>query len=234
MAAVASATGYSTQQVRDLERLGVIRSAVRARNGYRQFAADHVRDLRAYRDLAYAVGPLEARRAMRSIRSLPAAPAAALVCSFHARLNQERDQALAAQEALRLIRAESTTDATAVDADTMTITELSTALGVRASTLRFWEQMGLVKPERVRTRAGSARRYHLSAVRDARITVALRAAGYGIPDVQTVMAAVRDLHDVGDSLDALEVRLDTIAQRALALLRAAATLAEIIRPTSRT
>lgn len=126
VSAVAAATGYSVQQVRDLERLDVIASAVRARNGYRQFSADHVRDLQAYRDLAHAVGPVEARRAMRTLRTL--AP----------------DQAAA-------------------------------------------------------------------------------------PDVHEAIAAIRDLDDVSHSLEALDVRLNTITQRALALLRASAALARIIQ-----
>ncbi|WP_327097784.1 MerR family transcriptional regulator [Nocardia vinacea] len=234
VAAVAAATGYSAQQIRDLERLGVIPAAIRAGNGYRQFSADHVRDLHAYRGLAYAVGPVEARRAMCAIRLLPPDQSAALVCSFHARLNQEREQALAARGALKAIHDEATTDADLVEADAMTITELSRALGLRASTLRFWEQVGLVAPERIVTRAGSARRYHLAAIRDARITTALRAAGYRITDVQKAITAIRDLHDVSHSLEALGDRLNTIAQRQLALLRAAATLSEIIQPTSQT
>jgi DNA-binding transcriptional MerR regulator len=228
VSAVAAATGYSVQQVRDVERLGAIEPAVRADNGYRQFSEHHVRDLRAYRDLAHAVGPVEARRAMRDIRTLPPGQAVALVCSFHTRLNHEREQALAAREALEAIRAEAETEAEPVEADAMTITELSRALGVRSSTLRFWEQKGLVQPERIATRAGSARRYHLAAIREARITAALRAAGYRIPDVQRAIAAIRDLDDVSRSLAALETRLNGIAERALALLRAGATLAEII------
>ncbi|TYK49816.1 MerR family transcriptional regulator [Actinomadura decatromicini] len=231
-AAVAAATGYSVQQIRDLEARGVIPAASRTPNGYRGFSAIHVRDLRAYRNLAHAVGPVEARRAMRDIRSLPPDQAAALLCSFHARLNHEREQALAAREALRAIRAEATTDAEPGEADSMTITELSRALGLRASTLRFWEQMGLVAPERLRTRAGTARRYHLAAIREARITAALRAAGYRIPDVQRAVTAIRDLHDVKHSLEALDARLNTIAQRALSLLRAGTTLSEIVQPTS--
>jgi DNA-binding transcriptional MerR regulator len=232
VSAVAAATGYSVQQVRDLERLGVIASAVRAGNGYRQFSAGHVRDLRAYRDLAHAVGPVEARRAMLAIRTSPPDQAAALVCSFHAGLNQEREQALAAREALGAIQGETQTEADPVAADAMTITELSQALAVRASALRFWEQKGLVRPERVVTRTGSARRYQLVAIREARITVALRAAGYRIPDVQQALAAIRDLGDVSQSLEALDARLNTIAERALALLRASATLARIIQPTA--
>ncbi len=146
-------------------------------------------------------------------------------------LNQEREQALAAREALEAIHGEATTDADPIEADAMTITELSTALGLRASTLRFWEQVGLVAPERIITRAGSARRYHLSAIRDARITTALRAAGYRITDVRKALTAVRDLHDVSHSLEAVGDRLNIIAQRELALLRAAAKLSEIIQPT---
>ncbi|MFC4554935.1 MerR family transcriptional regulator [Georgenia faecalis] len=227
-AGVAAASGYSVQQVRDLEALAVIPAAARSRNGYRQFSADHVRGLRAYRDLAYAVGPVEARRAMQGIRLQPPDQAAALICQFHARLNDEREQALTAQRALRAIGTEATTDAPDVEGDFMTITELSRALGVRASTLRFWEKVGLVAPERVATRAGTARRYAVPAIREARITAGLRAGGYRVPDVQKAITAVRALNDVSDSLAALDTRLQAIGRRALALLRAGTLLAEII------
>lgn len=227
-AAVAAAAGYSVQQVRDLEASGVIPAAVRSPNGYRQFSEAHVRALRAYRDLARAVGPVEARRAMREIRLQPPDQATALICGFHARLNDEREQALAARIALESIHAEASTEAEPVEGDSMTITELSQALGVRASTLRFWEKAGLVAPERVTTRAGTARRYTLTAIREARITAALRAGGYRIPDVQNAITAVRDLNELSHTVAALETRLETIAQRGLALLRAGTLLAGII------
>ncbi|MDH6678800.1 DNA-binding transcriptional MerR regulator [Rhodococcus sp. LBL1] len=227
-AAVAAASGYSVQQVRDLEAQGVIPAATRSGNGYRQFHAAHLSALRAYRDLARAVGPVEARRAMREVRLQPTDQAAALICGFHARLNDEREQALAARLALESIRAEAFTDAEPAEGDSMTITELSQALGVRASTLRFWEKAGLVTPERVATRAGTARRYPLPAIREARITAALRAGGYRIPDVQNAITAVRDLDEASHTVAALETRLENIAQRALALLRAGTLLAEIM------
>ncbi|MBO0852554.1 MAG: MerR family transcriptional regulator [Nocardia sp.] len=227
-AAVAAASGYSVQQVRDLEALGVTPPASRSPNGYRRFTAEHVRALQAYRDLALAVGPVDARRAMRDFRLLPRDQAAALICGFHTRLNDEREQALAARLALESIRAEATIEAAPVDADSMTIIELSQALGIRASTLRFWEKAGLVAPERVATPAGTARRYPLAAIREARITVALRAGGYRIPDVQKAIAAIRDLNEVSDPLVALDTRLEVIAQRALALLRAGTLIARMI------
>ncbi|QBI55783.1 MerR family transcriptional regulator [Streptomonospora litoralis] len=233
MSAVSAATGYSRQQIRDLEALGVIPAAHRAPNGYRRFSPTHVRDLRAYRDLATAVGPVEARRTMALIRTAAPDEAAAAVASLHARLNREREEALAAQRALRAVRAEAALDSPPAAGDAMTITELADALGVRTSTLRFWDKAGLVTPERVTAKAGSARRYPLQAIREARITAALRTAGYRVPDVRRAMAAVRDLHDVGRSLGALEARVDSIARRTLALLRAGTTLADIIAPEHR-
>lgn len=230
VSAVATATGYSVQQIRDLERRGVIASAVRADNGYRQFSATAIHDLRAYRDLAHAVGPVEARRTMHAIRALPAGEAATLVCSLHIGLNGEREQALVARRALEAIQGETETEAAPVEADAMTITELSRALGVRTSTLRFWEKEGLVKPQRITNRTGSTRRYQLEAIREARIAAALRAAGYRIPEVRRAVVAIRDLDDVNRSLEALDTRLDSITERSLSLLRAASTLAQIIQP----
>ena len=58
---VARASGYSVQQVRDLERLGVIPPATRSPNGFRSYAAVHVHALGAYRGLAGAVGAVAAR-----------------------------------------------------------------------------------------------------------------------------------------------------------------------------
>ncbi|QHC00289.1 MerR family transcriptional regulator [Epidermidibacterium keratini] len=229
-AAVSAEAGYSVQQVRDLERLGVIAPAARSANGYRQFSTEHVRDLHAYRGLAFAVGPVEARRAMREIRLLSPARGAALIGGFHSALNSEREQALLARHALDSIGAEAETDARPAEGDAMTITELSQALGLRTSTLRFWETVGLLEPERKATRAGTARSYPVSAIRDARIAAALRAGGYRIPDVHKAITALRELSDVRVSLVALERRLDDIAERTLALLRAGTVLAQIIDP----
>ncbi|MDQ6522706.1 MerR family transcriptional regulator [Nocardioides sp. LHD-245] len=229
---IARASGYSAQQVRNLEALGVIPAAERTPAGYRRFSTVHVRDLGAYRDLALAVGPVVARRVLRDLRALSVEDATALVGALHARLVLEREQALAARAALIAVSGEADTDAPADEADTMTITELSEALGVRASTLRFWEQEGLVAPERIATRSGTARRYPVAAVREARIVVALRAAGYRIPEVRDALGAVRELGDTARSLEALDARVAAIAHRVLALLRAGAVLAAIVSPQS--
>lgn len=222
---LARATGYSVQQVRDLERLGVIPPATRARNGYRGFSERHVRALGSYRGLAAAVGPVEARRILAALPGLPRDEAVAAIGRLHVDLTRARDETLAALRALDLIRGE---PADASDDDAMTITELAAALGVRASTLRFWEDEGLLAPERVGSLG--ARRYPVGAVRDARIVAALRAAGTRIPEVR---ALVTTLHTAdGDVRGVLQSRLDAIAERQLRLLVAGADVAAGLTETA--
>jgi len=228
---LAAAVGCSAQLVRDLEGLGVLPLARRAANGYREFSSEHVTALRAYRELAVAVGPVVARRTLRAVRALPPTEALARVNALHTTLEREREAALGARRALLAMRAEAAgedpgADGAADDDATLTIAELAEALGVRASTLRFWEQVGLVTPERVTSRA--ARRYPPRAVREARITAALRAAGYGVPAVRATLDAVRGLGAVEDPVRALDDRLEVIARRTLALLRAGAHVASLV------
>ena len=170
---LAEASGYSVQQIRQLESRGVLPAAGRLANGYRSFSRLHLRALLAYRDLARAVDPVAAR-------------------------------------------------------EVMTITELSRALGVPASTLRFWESAGLVFPDRVEARAGTARMYRDTAIRDARITSALRTGGYRIPEVREAIGALRELGDASRSLTALDERREAVARQTLALFRAGRVLVDLI------
>ncbi|CAM5433364.1 MerR family transcriptional regulator [Streptomyces spiroverticillatus] len=228
---VAAASGYSVQQVRNLERLGVLPPAVRAANGYRQYGPLHVRALGAYRALALAAGPVAARRLLTEARSGTLAEAAAAIGEVHTGLARERGETVRAQEALRAIRGEEGTyeeEATygTDQSDSMTITELAGALRVRPSTLRFWEEEGLVLPERVTSLR--ARRYGPRAVAAARIVAALRGAGYGVPAVREVMGALDRLDGPGSASYLLGRRLDDIAVRTVALLRAGADLAAVV------
>jgi len=246
--AVADASGYSVQQVRVLERLGVVPPAARAANGYRRFRPEHVLALRAYRQLAEAVGPVVARRVLADVRTLPLDEAAARVSALHVGLARQRDEALAARRALALVRDEASLDAAlprerggADDPDAMTITELARALGVRASRLRFWEREGLVAPERVGTGPVRGRRYPVAAIREARVAAALRSAGHPVPVVREVVASLRRLAGPDapaspagapaaglDPDAALQRHLDVIARRTLALVAAGADVVRLL------
>ncbi|MEV8428833.1 MerR family transcriptional regulator [Streptomyces sp. HUAS 31] len=222
---VARASGYSVQQVRDMERLGVIPPAARSANGYRTYASVHVHALAAYRGLASAVGPVTAREVLSRVRTQPLAEAASAISELHVRLAREREEALRAQQALRAIRDEETPEVE-LDGDAMTITQLAGALNVRPSTLRFWEEEGLVVPERVTSLR--ARRYGLPAIRAARIVAALRNTGHGIPAVREIVDSLHRLDGREETRRILSERLDRIAARTVALLRAGADLAAVI------
>ncbi|AWK12535.1 MerR family transcriptional regulator [Streptomyces spongiicola] len=219
-------SGYSPQQVRDLERLGVIPPAARSDNGYRCYTAAHVHALRSYRGLAAAVGPVAARAMLPELRTATLTEAASAVSALHVRLAREREEALRAQEALLAVRAEAGESAFARESDAMTITELAGALGVRPSALRFWEQEGLLTPERVTSLR--ARRYGLPAIRTARIVAALRSAGYGVPEVRDIVGSLDGLAGFEETRRLLGDRLDRIAARSVALLRVGADLAAVV------
>lgn len=224
---LAAVAGYSVQQVRDLEQIGVIPPAARQPNGYRQFTTVHVTGLRAYRNLAIAVGPVTARTTMCAMRELAHDEAVASVVALHVDLARSRTAALTALSALDSIVDESALEAAPTPEDSMSIRELSAALGVRSSTLRFWEQQGLITPDR--PEGLNARRYPPRAVTDARIVTALRAGGYRIPAVQAVITSLRPLDDTTIARDALHDRLRDIASRSEALLVAGTDIADLLR-----
>jgi len=214
---IARGAGYSVQQVRDLERAGVLPPAGRTETGYRTYTEAHLHAALAYRALAKALGPVAARDLMR-IRDTP--DLLARLDAAHARLHAEREELRLAEEAASLIASEPVEDAR--PSDSMTISELAEALGVRTSTLRHWDAEGLVTPARER----NARTYSPKAVRDARIVHQLRLAGYRIDLLRTLMPRLSQ-HRLRDALAARDA---DITARSRALLDAAAALAAVIQP----
>ena len=63
---VARRAGYSVQQVRDLERDGVLPPVLRSPAGYRSYTAVHVQAALAYRAFAAGIGPVDAKELMRA------------------------------------------------------------------------------------------------------------------------------------------------------------------------
>jgi DNA-binding transcriptional MerR regulator len=89
---VASLSGYSVQQVRQLESRGVIPAAAREDNGYRRYSGVHVSALSAYRDLAFAIGPVAARSVMTELPRLDPKEAIALLTSTVTEVDELRRQ----------------------------------------------------------------------------------------------------------------------------------------------
>lgn len=221
---VARLSGYSVQQIRNLERDGVLPTAHRTRSGYRSYGTVQVRSARAYRDLAAGTGPVEAKRIMRAVHTRPPREVLASMDAAHARLDGERRELALAKAAVHAIAAETIAEVRAEDA--MSISELADALGIRSSTLRHWDAMELVTPDRGATR--QARRYTPGQVREARIVHQLRLAGYGITALRALMPQLRATRDKEGALAALDARDAGLAARSLALLAAGGALAALL------
>lgn len=228
-AAVARTVGYSTQQVRDLERLGVLPGAERAPNGYRRYRKRHIIALRAYRALAAAIGPVPARQMMPILVSGTLEAAAEKIDALHAMLARSREHVREASLGLHAVLA----DTTHVfdDHDSMTISELADALGVRTSALRHWEHEGLVTPDRIRQ--SRAREYNARAIAEARIVAALRSGGYRIPPISRVLDQLREHGLTSEAHALLDARLSDLSHRSVALLGASAEIHALLTDPQR-
>lgn len=225
-AGVARRSGYSTQQVRDLERLGALPAAARAANGYRRYDRRHLAAVLAYRELAVAVGPVSARRLAPQLVGGPIEDAAELIDELHATLARDR---VGVREALRGLDAVLADSSGVFDeGDIMAIGELARALGIRPSALRHWEHERLVHPDRAGI--SGVRAYGARAIAQARIVAALRAGGYGIPRIRAVLDQLSTHGLTADARRILEGRLEDLARRSIALLAAAGHLHDLLRP----
>jgi DNA-binding transcriptional MerR regulator len=222
---VARRSGYSVQQVRKLEHEGVLPPASRSATGYRQYGESHVQALTAYRALAIALGPVSAKQFLRDARSAPVTVTLAAFDEAHSRLHGERAALAAARQAARYIAGEPMVIVS--DDDWMGVSELASALGVRASTLRYWDAEGLVVPDR--SIVGQARRYSPQQVRDARVVHQLRSVGNGVDSVRRLLPALRAGLRASDLESAFTARQDRIAQRSRALLEGAAPLLVLLK-----
>ncbi|GAA4658478.1 MULTISPECIES: MerR family transcriptional regulator [Amycolatopsis] len=218
---VARRAGYSVQQVRNLERDGVLPPAARTGSGYRSYDERHVWSALAYRALATATGPVEAKTIMRAAQAYPGSDLFALLDAAHARLDAERRELALAKQAAEAIAAEPIADVR--PSDSLSISELAEAIGVRPSTLRHWDAEGLVVPSRASAR--EPRRYSPAEVRTARIVHQLRLAGYGITALRALVPRLGRGEEVGA---ALVVRSAVIERRARALFDAAGALGRLL------
>ncbi|KUO02951.1 transcriptional regulator [Streptomyces caeruleatus] len=223
---VARSAGCSVQQVRNLERDGVLPPAARTAKGYRIYGETHLRSALAYRALATGTGPTEAKKILRAVHRSPLPEVLALLDAAHARLDAERADLRRAKEAARAVSGEPIEDVR--ESDSMSVSELAAALGVRPSALRHWDAEGVVVPDRDPERG--TRRYTPAQVRDARIVHQLRKAGYRIAPLRALMPELRRARRTEDLDSALAARDLDITARSKALLDGAAALSALLSP----
>ncbi|WP_425388273.1 MerR family transcriptional regulator [Amycolatopsis taiwanensis] len=182
-----------------------------------------MRSALAYQALSAGAGPPEARKIIRAAHESAVPAMLALLDAAHARLDTERTELRQAKRAAEAISDEPIEDVR--PADSMSISELAAALGVRPSTLRHWDAEGLAIPDRDST---GTRRYTPAQVRDARIVHQLRKAGYRIEPLRTLMPELRRTRRAEEVIAALAARDASIEARSRALLDGAAALSSVL------
>lgn len=148
------------------------------------------------------------------------AEAFVLVDASHRTLHEQR-QALA-QTTQTLNAISSTVDEQSHARTPMTIGEPGHLLGVRASTLRVWESVGLLPPQRLR--GGQHRSYDANHERDARVIGLLRQGHYRFTRIKPVIEGLGNARTGAALRSVLEERHAAFSAHARATLHAAAPL----------
>ncbi|WP_120006121.1 MerR family transcriptional regulator [Nesterenkonia muleiensis] len=221
---LARAVGVSTQHVRTLEAAGVLPEAERSQTGYRQYTEAHLRSLRCYHVLAPGHGAATARQIMVLVNQRRPAEALALVDTSHAQLHSQRQQLAETTTALEKLRQNA--ESIPTQHSPISIGQLARNLKVRTSTLRVWEDAGLLCPRRIG--AQRHRLYTATDIRDARIIHLLRQSHYLLNRIRPIIEEVGNAGGTDALHSALHQRRMALSRRSRAMLDGAAHLSEHI------
>ncbi|PWV46832.1 MerR family transcriptional regulator [Nocardiopsis sp. L17-MgMaSL7] len=223
---LARAAGISTQQVRNHADEGVLPPTSRTDSGYRILTDLHRRALLTFRALSAGFGGATARGVMAAVHEHDLPAALALIDAAHHTLHEQRTALHATGRALAAV-AEHAPDAPAAPGGELRIGELAAHLGVRTSTLRVWEDAGLLEPRR--EHPTGYRLYSPADVREARMVHLLRQVRYPLSDIPPVILELRRSGDSRALHTALGQRADELTQRSRAMLTASALLDDYAR-----
>jgi DNA-binding transcriptional MerR regulator len=230
---LAREAGISVQQVRNYEQAGLLPAAARSAAGYREFDESHRRALVSARALVKAYGWDDAVAIMAAVHRGELMAAVARIDQGHAQLARERDRIQQALHAFEVVvthpldadpRMAAAIDQMARQGTPLRIGQLADLLGVRTSTLRFWEHSGLVRP--ARERVTGYRVFDIDAARDAHLVRLLREGNF---PMMIIRAALDEMHSSSDGRPErvgaeLSRRNTELNERSLTRLRADATL----------
>ncbi|WP_116247358.1 MerR family transcriptional regulator [Nocardiopsis sp. FIRDI 009] len=220
--------GLSTQAVRNYEDDGILPPAPRTPHGFRQYTPLHAQALRTFLALRTGHGHQDAAAIMRAANTADHDTVLRLVDDGHARTQRDRttlDQVTTALHGLL-------TDDPTPPPHPLTIGALAHQLRIRPATLRAWERVGIVHPDRDPTTGH--RRYDADTVRDAHLAHQLRRAGHPLPQIAEVIAHIRHAGGTAPLQQALDGWRTALNHRARAMLAAAGHLARYLDLTGPT
>ncbi len=190
------AAGISAQTVRTYEAVGFLPPAGRTPTGYRRYGPRHLQALLAARAMIAGYGWQEALGIMRLVHQGDLAAAVAAVDACHAALHQQRCDGQATLQALRRSATlEPVGGGLARGRRTRTHLQVGQAarrVGVRVSTVRFWEEQGLLAPQR-EPRSGY-RLYDAAQMHRLEVIALLRRGGYGVEAIRPILEELAGGH----------------------------------------
>lgn len=217
--------GISAASVRLYEREGFLPPVDRGESGHRLYRERHLHALRVSRALMQGYGWEYARKVMRAVHRDDLAATMALVDARHARIDRGRHEVEEAVRALRLLSERLANPPPLGESSgqpgSLRVGEAARLAGVRSSSVRFWEQEGLLHPRRD-ARSGY-RLYDRDDVGRLRIIIVLRDAGYRFDDIRQVLDEVGGGNPAAALLRA-QRRSGELEQLSLACMEATAAL----------
>lgn len=215
----------SAASVRLYEREGFLPPVERSASGHRLYRERHLHALRVSRALMKGYGWEYARKVMRAVHQGDMLAVMALVDAKHAGIDRGRSEVEAATRALRLLSERLAKPPgpgeLAGHPSFVRVGEAARLVGVRPSAVRFWEQEGLLRPRRD-ARSGY-RLYNENDIRQLRIIIVLRDAGYRFGDMRQVLDELGGGNPAAALVRARR-RADEIEQMSLACMEATAAL----------
>lgn len=211
--------GLSAQAIRNYDDAGILPPTERSETGYRRYTPLHAQALRAFLALRGGHGHQQATEIMRATNRGDIESAYRLIDAAHVALLAERGTRTEVATALGSL---SSSAPVPVAGRPLTVGELARRLGVHPATLRGWEAVGILRPER--DRVTGYRHYGPDRVRDAEIARQLRRGGYPLRQVAQFVESLREAGGA-DALSAfLDSWQDRLTTRSRNLLAGAAQL----------
>ncbi len=219
---LAKAVGLGAQQVRNYEAWGFLPAVERNERGYRLYTERHLEALRTTRTLLSAgYSWQEANAVMRAVHEGNLDTALTIVDSRHAMLDQRRKHIETTLEAIHVLILEPATETGGGNVGGLRVGDAAKAVKVRPSSLRFWEQQGLLQPERD-GRSGY-RIYNRQQMNYLNVVVLLRDANFGFGAIRSVLDELATGRPES-TLRAIEKLRTAISSSSRACTRATATL----------
>lgn len=184
---LARAVGLSTQAVRNYEEDRILPPAARSENGYRRYTRVHLAALEAFVVLAGATSHSSARGVMRAINDDRVDDALEIIDGEHSQLLKDRQTVRTIRSTLADIDSQTLERSPRVQ--DFTIGDLAQRIGVTSTTLRGWEEFGILNP--ARQAATGHRVYTREDVRDAELAYLLRRGKRPLSDIAFIIREIR-------------------------------------------